>query len=325
MSLDFERLGREFLRVLRGSRSQTALSRRLGYRTNVVYAWESGRRWPTTAVVFSALRRLRVDVHGSLKKFFANAPSWLDEIDPASAEGVARLLSEVRGKVPVVELARRTGRSRYAIARWLSGAAEPRFPDFLRVLEAASLRVLDFVALFVDPASLPAASRAWKLLEAHRRAVYELPWIPAVLRVMELTDYARLPEHVPGYIASRLGIGLDEEDHCLAVLEQSGQIRRKGRRWRPVPMQTVDTRPDPDAERRIKRWWAQVGVDRLSAGAPGQFSYNVFAVSERDLERLRELHRAYFRQLRSIVAESSPSERIAVANVQLFTLDAATA
>lgn len=322
MALDFDELAPEFIRALRGHRSQTALSRRLGYKTNVLYAWESGRRWPTASVVLDAARRLRFDVRGSLKRFFANAPAWLDAIDPASPEGVARLLSELQGKVPVVELARRTGRSRYAIARWLAGDAEPRFPDFLRVLDAASLRVLDFVALFVDPARLPAAARAWKLLEAHRRAVYELPWIPAVLRAMELTDYARLPEHVPGFLARRLGISVEEEERCIAVLEQSGQIRRKGRRWQPAPVLTVDTRQDPDAERRIKRWWAQVGVDRLSAGAPGQFSYNVFAVSARDLERLRELHRAYFRQLRSIVAESSPSECIAVANVQLFTLDA---
>ena len=51
------------------------------------------------------------------------------------------------------------------------------------------------------------------------------------------------------------------------------------------------------------------------------FSYNLFTVSSRDLERLRELHLAYFRQLRSIVAQSEPAERLVVANVQLFGLD----
>jgi hypothetical protein len=32
------------------------------------------------------------------------------------------------------------------------------------------------------------------------------------------------------------------------------------------------------------------------------------------------LHRAYFRQLRAIVAESAPSERVVMANLQLFSL-----
>ncbi len=321
MGLDFERLARDFLRALRAGRSQTALSRRLGYRTNVVYAWEAGRRWPTASVVLRAARTLRVDVAALLRRFFAMPPAWLSDADPTSPEGVALLLREIRGQVPILELARRTGISRYAIARWLDAQAEPRFPDFLRLFEAASLRLLDFVSLFHDPASLPAARRAWKLLEAHRRATYELPWIPAVLRALELSDYARLPEHEVGWIARRIGIEPAEEQRCLELLFESGQIRRQRGRYLPARELTVDTRQDVGAERRLKQRWAEIGLERLSAGAPGLFSFNVFAVSKADLQRLRELHKSYFRELRSIVARSTPSERIAVANVQLFTLD----
>jgi HAMP domain-containing protein len=41
-----ERGRRQLLRSLRGERSQTALSRRLSFTTNVVYTWEAGRRSP---------------------------------------------------------------------------------------------------------------------------------------------------------------------------------------------------------------------------------------------------------------------------------------
>src|SRR6185295_9463840 len=207
MALDFEHLGSDFIRALRGSRSQAALSRRLGFRTNVLYAWESGRRWPT---------------------------------------------------------------------------AELRFPDFLRLFEGASLRVLDFVALFHDPNTLPSAAPGWEALQAHRRAVYEFPWISAVLGVLELAEYTALPRHPPGWIAQRLGIPREEEQRCLDVLERSGQIVRKGRRWQLARSQTGDTRQDPAAERQRKQWWAELGVARLRAGAPGQFSFNVFAVSRAD-------------------------------------------
>jgi transcriptional regulator with XRE-family HTH domain len=323
MPLDYARLSREFVRAVRGPRSQTALSRRLGYRTNVLYAWESGRRSPTAATVLELLQRSRVDVRARLERFFASPPRWLADTDAKSPAGVAALLREVRGTIPILELARRTGFSRYAIARWLECRAEPHFADFLRLFEAASLRVLDFIALFHDPATLPAAARAWRLLEAHRRAAYDQPWIPAVLLTLELADYARLPEHEPGFIARRLGIPRAEEERCLEILEETGQIRRRGPRFEPVQGMTVDTRPDAVAERRLKQSWAEIGTARLAAGAPGLFSFNVFAVSERDLTKLQELHRAYFRHLRAIVAASTPSERIAVANVQLFALDPA--
>ena len=321
MTVDCSRLSREFIRALRGRRSQNALSRRLGYRTNVLYAWEAGRRAPTAATVFRLLRVSGLDLRARLERFFASPPRWLAAADLTSAEGVAALLREVRGTIPILELARRTGFSRYAVSRWLDARAEPHFADFLRLFEASSLRLLDFIALFHDPATLPAAARSWRLLEAHRRAAYDEPWIPAVLRALELVDYERLAEHEPGFIARRLGISREEEERCLRTLEETGQIRRRGRRYQPVQGITVDTRPDAAAERRLKQSWAEIGTARLAAGAPGLFSFNVFAVSERDLAKLEELHRSYFRHLRAIVAASTPSERIAVANVQLFVLD----
>jgi hypothetical protein len=54
----------------------------------------------------------------------------------------------------------------------------------------------------------------------------------------------------------------------------------------------------------------------------GQFSFNLFSVSEADLERLRELQLGYFRELRRIVSSSSPSERVVLVNLQLFDLGA---
>jgi len=319
--MDLEALAQQLIRALRGRRSQVAFSRRLGFKTNVAYAWESGRRWPTAALTLRAAARSRIDVPAALARFFPSAPAWLRDVDVASRPGVARVLSELRAQVPIVDIARRAGRSRYAVARWLSGAAEPRLPDFLRLIDACSLRLLDFVALFADPTLLPEARDPWKMLQAHRRAAYEMPWIPAVLHALELREYAELPAHVPGWIASRIGIGAAEEAECLEVLEQSGQIRRRGKRLVSGTAIAVDTRQDPAAERRLKSWWAKVGMDRLAAGSPGQFSFNVFTVSEEDLERLRELHRSYFRTMRSIIASSTPSERIVVANIQLFPLD----
>lgn len=316
--MDAEALARDLLRALRGRRSQRALSRRLGFRTNVAYTWESGRRWPTAAEALRVAALNGVDLPGAFSGFLGHRPDWVEGDDPSR---VSAFLREIRGGATTSALARRSGRSRYALMRWLDGRAEPRLPDFLAVVEAASLRVLDFVARLVDPRVLPSVSTEWTRLEARRNLAWELPWSNAVLRVIELADYAALPSHRPGFVAARLGIEAAEEARCLEVLERAGLVRWNGLRYAVDPDIAVDTRAAPEEGRRaLRAHWARVGCERIEAAAPGQFSYNVFNVSRVDLERLRELHLAYFRQLRTIVAASSPAECVAVANVQLFEL-----
>jgi transcriptional regulator with XRE-family HTH domain len=320
--MDHDRLAAELLRALRGTRSQAAFSRRLRYRSNVVRAWENGRRWPTAARFFAACARAGRDARSALARFYGTAPGWLAEADPSAPETVARMLDDLRGGSSIQDVAQRASCNRYAVSRWLSGKSEPRLPDFLRMIEATSLRLLDFVACFADPARLPSAARAWREIETARKVAFELPWSHAVLRALELEAYRALPRHEPGFIAARAGISLAEEQRCLRLLAETKQIKKQRGRWVPHRVLTVDTRHDPNAGRTLLGFWAEVGRERLRREpARGLFSYNLFTVSSRDLERLRELHLAYFRQLRSIVAQSEPSERLVVANVQLFGLD----
>jgi transcriptional regulator with XRE-family HTH domain len=317
--VDYELAASELIRALRGKRSQTAFSRRLGSRANVVYTWESGRRFPTAAKALWAAERGGVDVKSAVARFYRTPPAFLEETELFTAEGVARLLEDLRGGTPIGDVAARAGKSRFAVSRWLRGEAEPRLPDFLRLIEATSLRGLDFLGALVDPSRLPSIARAWSELQQARRAAYEMPWSQAILRVLELEHGEAVV--VPGGIAVRLGISADEEARCLEMLERTGQIRREGRRYVVDNVQAVDTRQNPEAGRRLKSFWSRVALERLERDDEGLYSYNLFTVTESDYERLRQLHLAYFRELRSIVARSSPAERVVLANVQLLALD----
>ena len=179
--------------------------------------------------------------------------------------------------------------------------------------------MVDFVASLVDPAGLPSLAPLWTRLEARRRGVADFPWTQAVLRAVELEAYREAP-HRAGWIAKRLHIPEEEEERCLAFLAETGQITWAEERWQVEPL-AVDTRRHPDVGRRLKAHWSRVAAERIEGDSPGQFSYNVFSVSAADFERIRELHLAYFIALRGIVADSTPGEHVAVANVQLFTLD----
>ncbi len=319
--MDFERLAMELVRATRGHRSQVAWSRRLGYRSNVAASWEHGRRWPTAAEAFRACARGGVDVRSAWERFFANVPpEWLDRLDPTTARGVAALLDEVRANTSIVDLSERTGLSRYSISRWLSGRTEPRLPDFLRLFEVASTRLLDLLAELVEMESLPSVMKLWQRIEARRNGAATHPWTQAILRALELAPYLALPAHEPGWIARHLGISDEEEARCLGFLKETDQVRWTGTRYEARTL-AVDVRSRPTISRALKGHWTREGVARIEAGAPGQFSYLCFSVSRDDMERIREHHLRYFNTIRSIISESSPNEVVCVANIQLFALE----
>ena len=316
--LDHEALAQDLVRAIRGKRSQVALSRRLGYTSNVVYTWESGRRWPTAATFLQAAARTGIDVDAPLRRFVGGA--WPDGVTVTSPAGVTALLVAMRGSRPLVEIAERAGRSRFAMSRWLKGTAEPRLPEFLLLVDAMTLRALDLVAELVDPATLPSARLAWRRLERARALAWSAPWAQAVLLALELADYRALPAHDDAWLAARLGLSEEAVRQALELLLDSGQATWRGGHAVPVAVQAVDVRR-PRSGTLLKEHWAQVALERLSSGAPTVWSYNVFAVSEADLERIEAMQRAHYRAVRSLVAASEPAERVVLLQLQLVPLD----
>ena len=311
--VDVEELSRQLVRHLRGERSQRALSRQLQYTTNVVYLWESGRRWPSASAFFWLAHRTGCDVSGALTGFVLG--DALPDIDtPWKPAAVTGLLKRLQGRTPATELAARLDRSRDAVGRWLRGETEPKLPALLQFVDASSTRLLDFVALFADPAALPAAAEAWRRLEAARRLTREQPWAPAVLLALELE-----PPLDDRALADRLGLPPALVAECLPLLEAAGQIQRVQGRWKRVEVQAVDTRI-PTRPADLKTWWAQVAAERLRS-AEGTASFTVCAVSQDDFARIQQLQRQYYRQVRTLIAASAPCERVVLINLQAIALD----
>jgi hypothetical protein len=317
--VNYSLLASQLIRVLRGRRSQVALSRRLGYRSNVLYSWESGDGFPSAAKFFRFVAQVGGKPAESLRRFLQD-PELLQQVDLTTREGIAAVLRDLRGKRALGDLSEAIGRDRFAVSRWIHGKTEPPLPEFLCFVEATTLALVDFLATLVDPAEIQEVADRWRALQAARRSAYELPWSHAVLRAVDLQSYRELPEHRPGWIASQLGMSANEEQRCIELLCATGDLLWDGKRYRSVESLTVDTGRDPAATRHLAAFWMQQGAERVRAGADGAFAFNVFGVSRQDLERLRELQRGYFAELRSIIARSEPTECVAVATFQLFPL-----
>lgn len=322
MTVDPEALAIDFLRAMRGRRSQRGLSRRLGYRTNIAYRWESGRCWPTVMTTLEALERLGMDPVARIGAFVARPLPWLEPETRLSSDLVARLLRELHGDATFVSLAERSGFSRFQLRRWLGGSSDPRLPDFFRLIESMSLRLVDFVTAFFEPTAMPSIAEHARRHQALREAAYDVPWSHAVLRVLELEDYRKLPRHRAGWIAARLGISPVEEKRALTLLAEAGQIHWNGRRYDLATVAAVDTRREPARSRQLRAFWIDQARERLLAETPGTFSYNLFSVSEADLAKIREIHLRYFHEIQSIIAASRRNERVGLFCTQFFALDA---
>lgn len=320
LSVDYPQLARELVRAMRGKHSQTAVSRWLGYTTNALYRWESGQDAPTAARFFFLAARCKVDVSAALHRFWRG--STYTPVDLAEPNGVSALLRQLRGKVPISTIAQRAGATRSQVSRWLSGATEPRLPQFLAVVEATSLRLLDFVAELVNPGQLPSVYDAHRTLDALRQAAHSAPWTQAILRCFELSNFDADESHTARWIAARIGVAKQEVANGLELLELTGQIEKHAGKFRIAKTLALDTRRDAESSRAQRAFWLKVGQARLEEGRPGLWSYNVFGVSKADFVRLQQLHATYYSQMRAIVASSEPVETVAVACAQIFALDA---
>lgn len=309
--------GRQLLRALRGPRSQVAFSRRLRYRTNVAADWEQGRRAPTAEELLRAAAVVGIDVPAAFHAFHAPTAQL---IDGGSAEGLAAWLDAHRGQATLESVAGRVGASRHAVGRWLSGRARPRVPDFLALVDALTGRVQDLVAALVDIEAVPLLAARVERARQTRRVGVEEPWALPVLLAVETQGYQALDRHDDAWLATFLGLSEARVQRCLARLLDAGMLRRDGERLVPGDPLTIDTAAHPELGRALKRHWQLVGMDRISAPRPGDvLGSNLFSLSVAELERIRQLQRAFYREVRTIVAASDSSEAVALLNTQLIT------
>lgn len=302
---------REFLRAVRGKRSQLAFARRLKYRGNPIADWEAGRRCPTAIEALRACERVGIDVVGAFARF-----SQVPLARAGRTFGLASWLDQLRGSTRTAELARRSGRTRHQVARWLSAQTQPRLGDFFNLVQAITGRLCDLVAELVPIASVPSLYGDYQQRLAARQLAHEEPWTELILRMLETEAYRSSPSHAPGTIARSLAIPAEVEQRCLQKLLTAGVITERGTHYHPARSLTVDTRALP----RLKEHWCEVARQRVaSAAASDLFSYNVLSASRADIERIRQLLLATYREIRTIVAHTERDEAAALVNLQLIT------
>lgn len=303
----------QLVRARRGARTQKQLSRLLGYQSNVVFAWENGRDVPSARAFFRLAKMAGPP---------ADPSTFLGHACPDLCErsGVAAFMKELLGSFKMAQIGHQLGRDRHAVGRWLRAQTDVSLPELLHFVEVTTLRIYDFLAVYVDPSDLPEAASGYALLEAARESARQMPWSHAIVHMAELPSYRALPAHERGWFASRLGISTQDEEECLALLVEMGQLRYDGCTYLGTQSINVDTRRDPVATRQLASFWMREGAERVLTPGRGRFAFNTFALSKKDVAKAKDLQSEYFQKLRNLVAGSEPAEAVAVATFQFFPL-----
>lgn len=305
-----ERLSRELVRALRAKRSQTTVSRRLGYSSNVIYAWESGQRAPTLGDFLRFLTFYGKDLNAAFS-FLGVSPREKSARDWDDRE-VAAIVSHLVGTRATSQLAAVISVHRGTLTRWVEGESQPRLPQFLRLLEATTHRLLEFVSLIVDPEKLDSVREAYRTLGLQQTLAYDHPASGLVLRALELETYRQLPTHSSGELIRATGLREEEVDRLLVLLQEAGLVRWCSPRYELVEVSTVDTSRDVGKSRAIKQFWSEVVHERIvreTWPASALNSFNLASVSQSTLDKIREKHIQYFEEVRALVAaDENPTE-----------------
>ncbi len=272
---------------------------------------------PTARSTLLACARLGVNVEQAFEHF---QPACASALGRAPYFDLARWLSELSGSLAASELAARCTLSRHSVGRHLRGNTQPKLDDFLELVEAISGRVSDLVQELVPIDDVPELLGAARQRAAAKRLAFEQPWSAAVMRVLETSAYRALKQHEPGYLAARLGFDAECERAVLAALEGAGVAQVRDGLYEVGEPLTVDTQASADDVRTLRAHWAAVGLERAAAPkADDWLGFNVISTSSDDLERVRDVLRRAFREIRAIAASSQPSESVALLNLHLVT------
>lgn len=315
--MDYARLASQLVRELRGPRTQREVSEALGYRSNVVSAWETGRDIPPLQTFFRFLLVCGQEPL-TLLSSFRELPA---DFDHSCRRDIGRFIEGLRGSRSLVDIASEVRMDRYLLSRVISGRSDPRLHDFLELIDVLTLAVTDLVSLLVDPVRLAEiAARAQQERNA-RVAAARFPWAQAVLLLATLPEYQCLARHPTGWFASKLGRTVSEEKECLQMLVELGRLSHCGGRYLPAdPAIAVDTRLDAKLTRRQASFWLREAAARGESDREVRLGFNVFGVSRTDLARLREVQDRYFAEMRSIISKSEPTEVAAVTLFSTFVL-----
>lgn len=310
---DWAELSQQLVRWWRGEKTQLEASVELGLRSNVFSGWERGAAQPRGSLALRCARYAGRPVDDLIRLLGGR---WSEDIPLDSREGVALLTGAIVGKRTVREVAEQAGLSRHALARYANAQAEAPLSALLAVI-ATTGKLRPVLEILCEPAELPLLASTWAEHALADPVFENAPQDSDVYLLLYLDAYAALPAHQPGWIASRLGLSLEEEQASLQALLARGLVELVDGRYEPVPEQ-VGHFFEPDAEQRLrKRAWMR---RRIFQGRLRHQNMSIGLVTQAEALRIKRILVECTEEVNRILTLSEGREEAITITVGLRTL-----
>ena len=316
MDVDWQKAAQEMVRALRGKSTQAALSRRMGFKTNVFYRWESGQR----QIRISELVRLLSVRHSQYR-----AALWTFSGQSRPVTGLEddwdwpSWLKALRGEKSVDALAEELDLKASALRRIFRGDSDPALSRLLPIIQSLTGRIVDFIDIMVDASQISAIQPYWQVVDAQRRIARDHMNAEAIIAALEIEGYRNLREHSNEWIAGRLSLPVPEVEETLKALEQAGAIRRHENRYRVQSHRHVNTRHLPEVWSTLTQFWAERAMD-----LPPEFcrrGYLVFSANEEAIKAVNQIYVSAHYEAVKVIQEGLNPTRVVAISTQAAFLD----
>lgn len=254
-------LASRVVRVVRGRRAASFLSRKLGMTYNRIQRCENGESqlsWPEFVGLCTLCRRT-----DRLRNALARVSGFTLADDHSNSVAVLLRLLEVPAggtEWPT------PGISTVTLRRWLTGKRTPDLQHVLAILNARPGRLEYFFCLLFSyeeiERSFPEAltcARLNRLNEEHPLAV-------SVLLAIQFQEYLRMESHQEGFVARKIGVTAHQETELFRALENAGAIAwENGKAVSRVPHGFSFSVPEWEKFRRYMQFWLENCVEHVKA------------------------------------------------------------
>ena len=305
-------LAQELVHACRGRRSQTALSKRLGFKSNQLYRWEAGLRgigWPDFAALCQSCGL-------PLKQTLTTRLGYY-----GPPEDVSSLVSFLLGDLPIKTAEERLGFSLQMLRRWRRGDGIPDLYQILKVVDVLQGRLLEFVNGIVGPNKIDTLKDRQERSHQERVIRNSFPMSNVVCSILETEDYKKHSTHPSGWLANVLGISIQDECHLLELLMQVGAVTLTDGKYVSTGKGLELSTADIAVSIRNRAYWSKFApsmLDQSTSIPPGSmFGWTVFAISESAFQQVREkLREAYSQILATANSDLQGKTSVKIINLQ---------
>lgn len=297
---DFDELTCELLVALRGRRSQVALSRRLRFRFNQIYRWESGSRKVRWSDFTRICQACGVDL-----------PQAVRVVTRRPCTTFAEILESLAPATSHATIARRSRISRQKVQRIAAGELDPDLGTAFRLLHNADFALFHLLDELLDESRFPPMLRT--SLQEFRTERQEFAHSPAACAIdlfLETCTYRKLPAHDSAVVARGLGFSLAETERLLGKLESIGLIEMVDGKYRKARTGGSIGRADAKTVLDFVRHFHALSGQRLEAmsGFSGQdaFMLRLLPMSRATYEQVLRLGEDFIRKMSETVVRQEP-------------------